>query len=123
MNQIPLQQRIFVYGTLKKGFCRHYALEAESFVAVTTTVPRYQMVNVGTYPGLLEAETEGLAIQGEVWDVRPETLVALDEIEGTDEGEYERRRIELNDPSLGSVEAYFFLKATPEMPDCGSIWI
>ncbi|WP_437190737.1 gamma-glutamylcyclotransferase family protein [Planctomicrobium sp. SH527] len=123
MNQIPPQQRIFVYGTLKKGFCRHYALEAETFVGTARTVPRYRMVNVGTYPGLLDTELNGRAILGEIWEVRPETLVALDLIEGTDEGEYIRRRIELDDDSFGPVDAYFYLKATPEMPDCGDTWI
>jgi gamma-glutamylcyclotransferase (GGCT)/AIG2-like uncharacterized protein YtfP len=114
--------RLFVYGTLKRGFCRHPALSGERFLGTAHTAPEYQLVNVGTYPGLLEGTDIRRSIQGEVWEIRPDTLSRLDKIEGVDEGLYVRRPIALQTPEFGRVEAYFYACPADGLPDCGESW-
>jgi gamma-glutamylcyclotransferase (GGCT)/AIG2-like uncharacterized protein YtfP len=115
--------RIFAYGTLMRGFCRHQALQDQTFLGVARTVPRYRMVNCGDYPGLLDDEP-GIAIWGEVWEVTPECLMRLDEVEGVDEKLYVRKPIRLQAPfDQDLVLAYFYARSTEGLPDCGDRWI
>lgn len=114
--------RIFVYGTLKRGQCRHQHLAGQTFVAVARTVSKYRMVNVGDYPGLLR-DSQGLSIEGEIWDVDAACLARLDVVESVADGEYSREPIELLDQESGSTtEAYFYLRPTVGCPDCGTVW-
>lgn len=115
--------RLFVYGTLKRGYCRHAALCGQTFLAEARTAPLYRMLNVGTYPGLIAVREGGCSIQGEVWEVQPAALAHLDEVEGTAEGQYERRLIHLEQDGFGPVEAYFYLWSTAGCPDCGDRWV
>ncbi|SFI91835.1 gamma-glutamylcyclotransferase family protein [Planctomicrobium piriforme] len=114
--------RLFVYGTLKRGFCRHGALETERFLGTAQTAYRYRMVNVGSYPALIEVFQGGRSIHGEVWEVSPTALRRLDEVEGTDEGQYERRPIEVQGWEYEGVQAYFYMWPTDDCPDCGDRW-
>ncbi len=116
------RHRVFVYGTLKQGFCRHAALASEKFLGTARTQPCYRMVNIGEYPGLFAVEENGVSILGEIWEVSPSVLKRLDGIEGTDEGEYVRKEIQLLDPRFGFIEAYFFLGGVDRFPDCGESW-
>lgn len=118
--------RIFVYGTLKRGQCRHRFLANERYLGEFRTAPRYRMFNVGMYPGLIEDVENGRSIVGELYDVSPLSLERLDVVEAVDEGEYVRRPIELesrdnedNEPA----EAYFYLPPVDHLPDCGECWI
>ena len=114
---------MFVYGTLKRGFCRHFALKNQTFISEARTANRYRMFNVGTYPGLIDAHEGGVSISGEVWEVSADCLLHLDEVEGVDERLYERRRIELESPEHDPVEAYFYLRSVQDCPDCGEAWV
>jgi len=60
--------RVFVYGTLKKGFPNHYLLADNTgkygeakFIGEGTTVDQYPMVIIGKYniPGLLAEKGTG----------------------------------------------------------------
>lgn len=121
-SKTAARHRVFVYGTLKQGFCRHSALASETYLGTSRTQPCYRMVNVGEYPGLIAVEENGISIRGEIWEVSPSVLSLLDEIEGTDEAEYVRREIQLLEPHYGPVEAYFFLGDVDHLPDCGESW-
>lgn len=111
---------LFVYGTLKRGFCRESFLAGQMLLGEARTVPLYRMYNCGSYPGLRE-ESPGLAIQGELWEVDAECFQRLDAEEGVDDGLYERRSIQLF-PHREGVEAYFYLRSVAGMPDCGDCW-
>jgi gamma-glutamylaminecyclotransferase len=91
---------LFVYGTLLRGEPNHPQLSEASFVRSSRTQPRYELVDLGGYPALLEDGST--AISGEVYDVDPELLTRLDEFEEVPEL-YERRPIHLVD---GAVDAY-----------------
>lgn len=115
--------RLFVYGTLKRGDVRAGFLNGQAFIRVAQTEPKYRLFNVGTYPALVEAQpigVEGLAIQGELWEVDRACLARLDLEEGVDEGLYERRDVELC--GLGRALAYFYLRSVEGLPDCGERW-
>ena len=113
---------LFVYGTLKRGDCRHVALAGQYFQAEARTAPCYRMFNVGNYPALVESPN-GLAIEGELWQIDAACLARLDEVEGVAEGLYERRDIRLAEPFTDlSAQSYFFLKSTNALADCGACW-
>ena len=113
---------IFVYGTLKRGDCRAWALRGQRFVGEARSRPEYRMYNVGTFPGLVRS-SGGLSIQGELWQVDAACLKILDEVEGLAQGLYTREPITLQPPHDGlDVEAYFYARSTHGMRDCGAVW-
>ena len=117
--------KIFVYGTLKRGHALHDALQAQSFVAEARTEPLYQMFSLGSYPGMVKANSagEGLPIEGEIWEIDAECLSELDEIEAVDEGEYERVRIPLQPPfDREIVQGYLYLGDTDGLGEVGNRW-
>jgi gamma-glutamylcyclotransferase (GGCT)/AIG2-like uncharacterized protein YtfP len=75
--------RVFVYGTLKRGHGNNRILANtdSKFIGTTKTDPKYTMVTLGSFPGVVQ---EGVTpIQGEVWEVDERTLEGpLDMLEG-----------------------------------------
>jgi gamma-glutamylaminecyclotransferase len=115
--------RLFVYGTLKRGQSRHRYLAGQSFVGAACTGPLYRLYNVGEYPALVRS-ADGLAIEGEVWDVDEACLRILDRVEGCNAGLYRRDSIDLAPPndSLGAV-TYFYALDVGGLPECGTCWL
>lgn len=114
---------VFVYGTLMRGGCRDGALKDQEFIAEATTEPRYRLFDCGSYPGMVD-DADGVAVHGEIWRVSGECLARLDDIEGVDEGLYERREIDIADPTgLKSVEAYLYLLNTEGLSDLEGRWV
>ena len=125
---MPRQHLVFVYGTLKRGFCREHFLAGQSFLAEARTLPKYRMYDCGTYPGLKLTPQDGLSIVGEMWSVDQLCLARLDQEEGVAEGLYSRSVIELAHPLPASVtarpvEAYYYDPSVAGFPDCGERWI
>lgn len=116
------QPLVFVYGSLKRGYGLHHLLEGQAFRGPATTFPLYRIFDLGSYPGLVDWP-EGLAVQGELYQVDTECLKRLDEAEGVDEGLYARRVIMLQ-PPYDSVEAsaWFWLNKVAGLRDCGTSW-
>ena len=114
---------VFVYGTLKRGDIRSGLLKNEKFLGEAVTVAAYRMVDCGSYPGLVEATQDGLAIEGEFYNVSLSCLARLDEEEGVDIGLYERRLVQLQPPfAEQNAEAYFYLGDCDGLRDCGVRW-
>lgn len=114
----PEMTRLFVYGTLKRGFCRQSYLAHEQFVSTAWTLPNYQLLDCGSYPALIgNGQNE---IVGELYDVSEKTMLILDGVEGVDEGLYARGDVELSDGSI--AVAYFYTFPTEGLPDIGSEW-
>ena len=91
---------IFVYGTLLRGEANHPQLSDAAFVRSACTEARYELVDLGGYPALLE--DGNTAVSGEVYDVNSALLARLDRFEEVPEL-YERKPIALID---GHIEAY-----------------
>ena len=114
-----LGHRVFVYGTLRRGFINNDATLAFRGGAtfLTTGTLAGGLYSVGWYPALIEGE-EG-RVTGEVWELTtPGLMHVLDDYEGLfDDGppEYERalRRIETPD---GPLEAWAYLYLHPVDP-------
>ena len=105
-------QRVFVYGTLKQGFCRHHAISSQKFLGPAKTQPIYLLFDLGSYPGLV-ADEDGISIEGELYEVDEDCLKNLDLVEGVNEGYYSREAVQLIDhwddePAL----TYIYLKST-----------
>lgn len=70
---------LFCYGTLRKGFGLHDALEDSPFIA-DAAVKGFRMFSLGGFPGVVRDETAG-TIKGEIYEVTLRLLRRLDHIE------------------------------------------
>ncbi|KAK3276725.1 hypothetical protein CYMTET_15231 [Cymbomonas tetramitiformis] len=98
---VTWRHRVFVYGTLKRGFHNHRLLEKfdARFVCETRTREPMRLV-LGDYgvPYLMGPHPDAAGpVLGELWEVDDEALGALDVLEGVDVGMYTRTRVELDE--------------------------
>lgn len=80
-------ERVFVYGTLRRGGSQHFRMAGAVFVAVGSVSGR--VYRIDWYPGLVLDAAAG-SVAGEVYDVSAELFARLDEFEG---GEYRLVRV------------------------------
>jgi gamma-glutamylcyclotransferase (GGCT)/AIG2-like uncharacterized protein YtfP len=73
--------RVFVYGTLRRGGSNHFRMEGALFI--TTATVRGRLYRVDWYPGLIP-DASGDAIRGEVYQTSHDLLERLDAFEGTE---------------------------------------
>ena len=75
--------RIFVYGTLKRGFPNHALMQGATFVGDALTIAAYPMIVQGRHfsPVMIPEPGQGHRIVGELWEVEDAKLAALDELE------------------------------------------
>jgi len=97
--------RLFVYGTLKRGFRAHHMLSHARFLGEATTHPRYHLYAVRWFPGMVEDESIPGGVQGELYEVTEDDFVAMDRYEGAPEL-FRREEIDLDDGT--SAIAYLF---------------
>ena len=115
---------IFVYGTLKRGFCRAHHLAGQTFLSEAISAPHYVMYDCGDYPGLVVDVEEGTSIQGELWSVDEKGVALLDDVEGVVENWFLREPVELIKPIVAQpVQAYYFQGDVTCLPRYGSNWI
>ncbi len=115
--------RIFVYGTLKRGGSNHGWLRGQRFIAKARTQPQFRLFDLGGYPGLVVDAQNGLAVEGEVWEVDEAALARLDELEDIDGGEYARQPLPLQAPfDAAVIEGYVYLWSVAGRPDLGARW-
>lgn len=79
-------QLVFIYGTLRRGGSNDFRMAGAEFITSGTITGR--MYRIDWYPGLVLDEAGG-EIHGEVYEVGPELLSALDVFEGLSTGEME----------------------------------
>ncbi|MBC8514609.1 gamma-glutamylcyclotransferase [bacterium] len=76
-----LLHKVFVYGSLKKGFINDGLLNDSQFVGKgETSLKKYTMFNLGAFPAVALGGTD--SIKGEVYAVNGRTLAQLDRLEG-----------------------------------------
>ena len=121
--------KVFVYGTLKKGFCNEPLLEAETFLGKChTTAPIFRLYEVkGHYPfpALLTAESNGCKVFGELYDVREQCMTLLDQLEGVSQGLYERIQLDVTTLSgrlESEVTAYRYCHDRKDCDHVGAVW-
>ncbi len=106
MHAKPSTFLLFVYGTLKRGGCRHGPLAGQRYRGETRTRPGYALYNLGDYPGLTSDRENGQAVQGEVYEVEETLLSWLDTVEGSPDW-FKREPIDIEGFSE-PVWAYFY---------------
>ncbi len=74
-----MQYLIFVYGTLLRGEVNHGLLEGAEWVGEHRTEPRFTLVHLGAYPGLIAGGRT--AVFGELYRVDSRGLRMLDALE------------------------------------------
>ena len=116
-------QRIFVYGSLKRGHRLHHCLSSQRFLGNAMTLPNYKLFDCGSYPGLVHSTGDGKEVHGELYFVNPRARCVLDDVEGVAEGLYSLQRIQLQAPFHNvPVFAYFYELPTDDLPECGNRW-
>ena len=111
---------LFVYGTLKRGQPAHRLLAGQTFLGSAVTAPRYRLVHLGPFPGLVRDDAAGLAVSGELWEVSDCCADELDDFEGCPVL-YTRGPVEVVGAD-GPVEAYFYARPVPARAPTGAIW-
>ena len=86
--------RVFVYGTLRAGEPNHYLLDHHDLVARARTEAEFELVSLGAFPAMIAGGRT--AVVGEVYEIDPVTLAALDRLEGHPRF-YQRTAIRLED--------------------------
>ena len=72
--------RIFTYGTLLSGELNHRVLRGSRCLGPARTPPRFKLLDLGAYPGMLaDGDT---SVAGELYEVNDDVLAALDRLEG-----------------------------------------
>ena len=115
-----MRTKLFIYGTLKRGFCREKFLAGQQFLGKVRTAAGYRLINLGSYPGLIEAD-DGGRIEGELWEVDAVCLAQLDVVEGVPTL-YRRMPMRLEDAGQDEVLTYFYQQSIEGLPDCGTRW-
>ncbi len=85
ITSIGTTTRVFVYGTLKKGYHNHESfLDKAKFIGNAISVSKWTMIGEGMgFPYLLErSDNLGNNIKGEVYEVTADELKNLDYLEG-----------------------------------------
>jgi gamma-glutamylaminecyclotransferase len=108
--------QLFVYGTLKRGGCRHGLLAGQRFLGEARTAPRYALLDLGDFPGLVRDEAGGHAVHGELYEVEASPLALLDREEGAPEL-FRRELVEVDGRS-GPIQAYFYQHPGSGWPRC-----
>lgn len=102
--------KVFVYGSLKKGFGNHPLLQGSAFLGNTTTRDsHYVMGSFGAFPAVRRGGH--LKVAGELYEVDSETLGRLDNLEGNGSF-YKREKVPLDNGKWGWI--YLLCYSVPD---------
>jgi gamma-glutamylcyclotransferase (GGCT)/AIG2-like uncharacterized protein YtfP len=69
---------LFVNGTLMRGDVLHANLEGARFLCEAQTAPRYRIFSIGdVHPGMIPANSNGVSVAGEIYQLELEHLERL----------------------------------------------
>lgn len=111
---------LFVYGTLKRGMSNHHRLAGQHLVGEARTQPVYRLYRIDWYPGLVRVITDGVTVEGELWEVDDATLRQLDEYEGVPTW-FERCELEIDGVDK-PVQGYLYRGDVSSHADIGTCW-
>jgi gamma-glutamylcyclotransferase (GGCT)/AIG2-like uncharacterized protein YtfP len=119
--------RLFVYGSLKRGFSNHAFLRGQRFLGVRRTLPAYHLHDCGGYPGAVSAPPgRGDALEGELWEIDAACRRRIDWLEETEAGVYRLEPCALETAPEGEAESsawiYLYGLAVPDLPSLGAVW-
>lgn len=118
-----MTQRIFIYGTLKRGLSNSHYMKGQCFIGEARTEPSYRMVDAGGYPGMYRVTENGLSIQGEVWEVDEPCRQQLEILEDVAVGLYGVEPVALLAPHDDTqVITYIYRWSIMGREDAGDCW-
>jgi gamma-glutamylaminecyclotransferase len=108
--------RLFVFGTLKQGFPFHGAcLDGAKYLGACRTVKAYPMFIAGPWfaPMMLDRPGVGLHVSGELYEIDPPRLAAIDAVESVGKPGNFRISIEVEplEGDGGSCQAFAYAKS------------
>jgi gamma-glutamylcyclotransferase (GGCT)/AIG2-like uncharacterized protein YtfP len=109
--------RLFVYGSLKRGFRHHSVLSGAELEGEASTAAGYRLVRYGAYPALVTGGER--RVLGELYRVELDDLPRLDAFEGVPEL-YRRELVRLEDGS--EAHAYFAVHSGDFEELAGGAW-
>lgn len=113
LADVPGTFLLFVYGTLKRGGCRHGPLARQRFLGECHSAPLYHLYDLGSYPGLVQAE-QGSVVHGELYEVDHALVARLDAVEGAPSW-FDLGLVEIVG-RVGPVWAYYTMKSPTGRP-------
>ena len=102
-------QRLFVYGSLKRGGRHHAELRGARFLGEARTVPGYTVEQLGEYPALVATGGSEGTVRGELFEVDDALLALLDEFEGD---QYERAPLSVAGQNGQNLVVLAYLRRT-----------
>ncbi|MSU47117.1 MAG: hypothetical protein EXS42_08360 [Lacunisphaera sp.] len=115
--------RVFVYGTLKRGYRNHPHLAGQQFLGEGRTPAGYTLYSLGNHPGMVRSTDPSNDVAGEVWAVDSACLAELDQLESVAEAHYERVSLQLTPPFADEpAQTYLYLRSLEGHPAIGPVW-
>ncbi len=93
-SDLQVIQLVLVYGTLKRGQCNHHRLAGSACLG-TARLRGLALYDLGPFPMAIPCPDSDAVLQGEVYAVGDDQLLALDRFEGVPRL-YERQRHRLD---------------------------
>lgn len=91
--------KIAVYGSLRRGMGNYRLLETSKLLSTETVQDNFRMVDMGSYPGLIESE-ELNDIVVEVYEVTPDTYKRIERLESYPSF-YDRKNVHTTEGEVG----------------------
>lgn len=114
---------LFLYGTLKRGDVRAWAMAGQTFLGEAITQPIYAIHDCGDYPALVAVATGGEPIRGELWEASAAASRLLDDVEGSAQGWFVRGPIQLAPPHDDlAVQTYYYGGDVAGLPRLPGVW-
>ncbi len=114
-----MSRRLFVYGSLKRGFVHHERLARAEWLREASTAPGHGLIVQGVYPALVVVRGATSIVHGELYRVGDALLAELDEFEDVPRL-YVRRAVVLDDGS--AAESYFAARAADHPVIADGVW-
>ena len=107
--------KLFVYGTLKRGFHNDHFLKNARYLGRAVTKERYPLIAPKVwYPYMIDAKGEGEMVEGELYEIDHPTLKRIDRLEEYPRY-YDRKEIKVTDEKGCEHDAlcYFYAGTIP----------
>ena len=114
--------KLFIYGSLKRGFSNHHFLAGQTYLGDAFTIPTGRLYDCHGYPGLIACE-DGTPIQGELWEIDSACERLTDWLEDIDQGIYVRQTwsIRVGD-EIAQALIYLYARPVTGLTSVGPEW-
>ena len=97
------RKTVFVYGSLRRGMAHHHLITGAPFLGYGSTADTFTLYDSGDWPAAVP--TGVTAIYGELYELSPQELVAIDAYERHPDF-FCRKRVMLADGRITSIWIY-----------------